>query len=58
MRWVAGVTPGVTLGAHTGPSDWPPVLVAFVLLVVVGGAVVAFNFFRQARGATRRHRRR
>jgi hypothetical protein len=42
----------------SSPSDWPPVLVAFVLVVVGGGAVLTFNFFRHAFGARKRPRRR
>jgi hypothetical protein len=45
------------LGSESSsPSDWPPVLFAFVLVVVGGGAVITFNFFRHARGARRRPR--
>jgi hypothetical protein len=46
------------LGSESSsPSDWPPVLVAFVLVVVGGGAVITFNFLRHARGAGKRPRR-
>jgi hypothetical protein len=46
------------LGSESSsPSDWPPVLFAFVFVVVGGGAIITFNFFRHARGARRRPRR-
>jgi hypothetical protein len=49
---------GVLLGSEaSSPSDWPPVLVAFVFVVVGGGVVITFNFFRHARGAGKRSRR-
>jgi hypothetical protein len=46
------------MGARTSSdSDWPPVLIGLVLFVLIGGAIVTFNFLRQARAATRRSRR-
>ena len=41
----------------SSPSDWPPVLFAFVFVVVGGGAIITFNFFRHALGARRRPRK-
>jgi hypothetical protein len=50
---------GALLGARTSSDpDWPPVLVALVLFVLIGGAIVTFNFLRQGRAAARRSRRR
>ena len=49
---------GALQGARTtSDPDWPPVLIALVLFVLIGGAIVTFNFMRQARAAVRRSRR-
>jgi hypothetical protein len=43
---------------HAGDPSWPPVLVFFVAVAVVGSLVAAVVFLRQARGAGRPVRRR
>jgi hypothetical protein len=52
------LTVPLLFGAHpASDSDWPPVLIALVLFVLIGGAIVTFNFMRQARAAARQTRR-
>jgi hypothetical protein len=51
------VTELVPIRIHGTDSTWPPVLVFFALVVVVGGLFVAMVFLRRAREATRPARR-
>jgi uncharacterized integral membrane protein len=51
------VTEVVPVRIHGHDSSWPPILILCVLVVVLGGLVVAIVFLRRAHEATRSERK-
>ena len=51
------ITEVVPIRIHGTDTNWPPVLVFCVFVVVLGGVVAAVVFLRRAREATRHDRR-